>query len=180
MNPPSKIPRLFLIGYRGTGKTTVGRLLADRLGWTFVDADVLLEERAGMSIADIFVAEGEPGFRDRESAVLEFLSSKPQHIIATGGGVILRPVNRETLKNSGFVVWLAADPDTVWQRMVTDPTTAGRRPNLTAKGGLEEVRDLIAAREVHYRETAHLRVETDVASPETIANAILAAWTGSP
>ena len=171
--------RVYLIGYRGTGKTTVGGLLARRLGHTFVDADVLLEERAGRSIADIFATEGEPGFRDRESDVLAHLSRQPRHIIATGGGVILRPANREILRNTGFVAWLAADPDTVWQRMVTDPTTAGRRPNLTAKGGLDEVRELITAREILYRETANLRIETDRESPESIADRILAAWTGS-
>jgi len=172
-------PRLYLIGYRGTGKTTVGQRVAERLRCTFVDADVLLEHRAGKSIAEIFAIEGEPGFRDREAAVLAFLSQQPQHVIATGGGVILRPSNREILRTTGFVAWLDAKPETIWQRMVTDPTTAGRRPNLTARGGPDEVRELLKSREPLYRETANLHLDTDIASPESLADRILDAWTGS-
>src|SRR2546421_373945 len=98
--------RIVLIGYRGTGKSTARRLLAARLGWHFLDADAELEARAGRTIADVFRAEGEPGFRDRESAVLAELVLVPDHVIATGGGVVLRPGNRELLKAAGFVAWL--------------------------------------------------------------------------
>ena len=168
---------LFLVGYRGTGKSTVGRLVADRLGWNFIDADDRIEAAAGMTIADIFAAEGEPGFRDRESAVLADVCGLTRQVIATGGGVVLRPANRDRLKSAGFVAWLDASPETIWRRMVTDPTTAGRRPNLTAKGGLDEVRDLVRVREPLYREAANLRVDTDGVSPDAAAAAILAAWT---
>jgi shikimate kinase len=170
--------RLFLIGYRGTGKSTIGPLLAGRLGWTFADADGLIEAAAGMSIAEIFAAEGEAGFRDRESAALAELGRLTDHVVATGGGVILRPANRELLRNCGFVVWLTASPEAAWQRMRADVTTAARRPNLTATGGLDEVRSLIAAREPLYRETADFAIATDTLSPDAVADAILSAWTG--
>src|SRR5689334_7067287 len=104
---------LFLIGYRGSGKTTVGRLVADRLGWAFVDADSVLEERYGQTIREIFAAEGEAGFRDKEAAVLADLCRATDAVIATGGGIVLRAANRVLLKRHGLVVWLAADPPTL-------------------------------------------------------------------
>lgn len=169
---------IFLIGYRGTGKSTIGPLLAARLCWHFVDADVHTETVAGRSIADIFATEGEVGFRDRESATLSELASRSQQVIATGGGVILRAANRELLRNAGFVAWLSASPEAIWERLQSDPTTAARRPNLTALGGLEEVRSLLAAREPLYRKTANLEIRTEGQSPEAIADAIFTAWNG--
>src|SRR4051794_20040028 len=110
-NPQSPI---VLVGYRGTGKTTVGRLLAASLGWEFADADDLIESAAGKSIAEIFAAEGDPGFRDREAAALRELCRRDRLVVATGGGAILRPANRELLRGAGFVAWLTAEPETVW------------------------------------------------------------------
>lgn len=123
---------LFLIGYRGSGKTTVGRILADRLGWAFVDADDRTEAAAGKSIAAIFAAEGEAGFRAREADTLAVLCRLTNHVVATGGGVVLRPANRELLRSVGFVAWLVASPEAAWERLTADPTTSDRRPNLTA------------------------------------------------
>lgn len=169
---------IILVGYRGTGKTTVGRLLAKRLGWAFADVDDLIEAGARKSVAEIFATEGEPGFRDREAAALAELVSRPNHVIATGGGAILRESNRLLLRKSGFIAWLTASPETAWGRLVRDPTTAERRPNLTATGGVEEVRALVAARESLYRETADFAVPSDALSPEEVADAILVAWNG--
>ncbi len=163
--------RVFLIGYRGVGKTTVARLLAERLGWEWCDADEVLERAYGKTIRSIFETEGEPSFRDKESATLSELSLRQRCVIATGGGVILRPENRELLKR-GAVVWLAAEPETAWQRMQTDSTTGERRPNL-AQGGLAEVAELIARREPLYRECAGLTVDTTHVSPEAAAEVIL-------
>ena len=170
---------VLLIGPRGSGKTTAGRALAGRLGWAFADADDHVEAAAGMTIAAIFAAEGEPAFRDREAAALAELCGRTGHVIATGGGAVLRPANRLLLRRSGFVVWLDVSPEAAWQRLQADPLTAARRPNLTASGGLDEVRALIAARESLYRETAHLRLPADDLSPDAAAAAILCAWTGS-
>lgn len=171
--------RLFLIGYRGTGKSTLGPLLARRLGWTFADADERTEATAGKTIATIFASEGETGFRNREAATLVELSRCENHVIATGGGVILREANRSLLRASGFVVWLIASPETIAHRLQADPTTRDRRPNLTATGGLDEIRTLLAARESLYRQTADFAITTEALSPDAAADAILSAWTGS-
>lgn len=166
--------RIFLIGYRGSGKSSVGCVLAERLGWSFVDADIVLEEQFGKSIRQIFDDEGEPGFRDKESAILTELSGRADAVIATGGGVVLRDANRHLL-SKGFVVWLTADPATLWARIQADTTTAARRPALTT-GGLKEVEQLLAVREPLYRDCANLVVDVVRVSPEHAADTILAAW----
>jgi shikimate kinase len=167
--------RIYLIGYRGTGKSTVGPLVAARLGWRFVDADDMLEKRAGQAIQDIFTAEGEAGFRDREEAILSELARLDNHVIATGGGAILRPANRERLRATGLVAWLTAPAPTIWQRLQADPTTASRRPALS-QGGLTEIEELLRQREPLYRATAMYEFATQERSPEALADAILAAW----
>lgn len=169
---------LILIGYRGTGKTTVGRLLAERLGVPFVDADAYLEAKYGQSIKEIFETEQEAGFRDKESIVLRELSERPASVIATGGGVILRDDNRQLLKESGFVVWLRADVPTVAERIQADPTTAARRPNLTV-GGLAEIEQLLRVREPLYRGCADLEIDAAARSPESLTETILRAWASS-
>jgi shikimate kinase len=167
--------RIYLLGARGSGKTTVGRLLAARLGWSFVDMDDVIEAAAGKSIAEIFAGEGESGFREREAQALAQLAHRPDHVIATGGGIVLRADNRSRLCETGFCVWLTAPPETLWSRIKADPTTAVRRPPLTGLAGLDEVGHLLAAREPHYRAVAHATISTTVQSPEAVVSAILAA-----
>jgi shikimate kinase len=166
-------PLIFLVGYRGTGKTTVARLLAEQLGWTWLDADALLESRDGRSIRRIFAEEGEAGFRAREALLLTELCGLEQHVIATGGGGVLSAENRQRLREAGRVVWLTADPPTIWERLRQDPTTLERRPPLTV-GGLAEIEELLRLREPLYRECAHWVVDTVGRSPEEVAAAILA------
>jgi shikimate kinase len=170
---PQRNPNVFLIGYRGTGKTTVGRLLAERLGWTFLDLDEQVEKRLGQSIRSIFEQHGEAGFRRMESALLNELCGLRRHVIATGGGAILDAKNRECLRKSGTVAWLTADPQTVWHRLQHDPATADRRPNLT-QGGIEEIEQLLHVREPFYRECADCTVDTAHRSPEAAVGLILA------
>ena len=172
------MPHLYLIGARGSGKSSVGAVVAARLGWPFFDADTVLEADAGLTIRDIFAAEGEGGFRDRESATLRKLSAGEPAVIATGGGVILRAENRELLRATGIVVWLNAPAELLWDRISIDPTTAARRPNL-AGGGPDEVKGLLAVREHLYAATAHAVVDAS-RSPEGVAGDILAAWNCSP
>jgi shikimate kinase len=168
--------RVFLIGPRGSGKTTAGRLLAGRLGWAFVDADEELEARAGRSIAAIFAADGEPAFRELESAVLHDLATRARHVIACGGGVVLRDEHRQLLRTTGHCVWLTGGPATLTDRLAADPTTAVRRPSLTDLPTRAEIESLLREREPLYREVAHCVVATDGRSPDEVVSAILSTW----
>ena len=151
-----------LIGYRGTGKSTVARPLAARLGWTAIDADDELERRAGRSIRDIFATDGEPEFRRLERETLVDLLRRDRLVIAAGGGAILNPQTRADFGANGPVVWLQASVETIEQRLYGDPTTtAARRPNLTASGGRQEIEQMLKVRDPYYRETASLIVATD-------------------
>jgi shikimate kinase len=169
----SDLPLWFLIGYRGSGKTTVARLLARQLGWSWLDADAELEDRCNASIRAIFAAEGEAGFREKESAVLAELCKLDRHVIATGGGVVLRPENRQRLRAAGRIIWLAAEPQTLWKRMQQDVGTMQRRPDLS-QGGLAEIEELLKIREPLYASCADMTVDTTARSPEEIAALILA------
>ncbi|MFO0807449.1 MAG: shikimate kinase AroL [Gemmataceae bacterium] len=166
---------IFLVGGRGSGKSTVGQLLAAHLRWQFVDADVMMEAQAGRTIAAIFASEGEAGFRNREAALLNDLAKRFDSVIATGGGVVLRPDNRIRLRESGICIWLAADPQVLWERIEADPITAARRPALTKLPGLAEVERLLREREPLYREVAHLTVDGSQ-SPDGAVSSILSAW----
>jgi shikimate kinase len=165
---------LFLIGARGSGKTTVAARLAEGLNWACLDADDVLEQRAGQSIRAIFDSEGEAGFRDREAAILEELCGREKAVIATGGGAVLRPENRQRLRQAGAVVWLCADVDTLWQRIAADSSSGERRPALLGVGGREEVATVLARREALYRECAHLAVHTAGRTPAEVAAEVLA------
>lgn len=162
---------LYLIGYRCTGKTTVARLLAELLQWPWCDADVLLEECAGKNISQIFTAEGEEGFRRRETEILRELSQKVDWVVATGGGVVLGEENRKLL-GQGRVVWLSASPEVIWQRLQKDQTTTDRRPNLS-RGGLEEVRELLGARTPLYEACAEAQIDTEKRAPKEVASLVL-------
>ena len=174
--PPTPHSPLFLIGPRGSGKTTVARLLGARLGWDWVDADDVLEARYGKSVRAIFAEEGEAGFRDKESAVLADLCGRRCCVVSTGGGVVVREANRGLLRASGYVVWLTADVDTLWRRLQADESTGERRPALTV-GGRAEVEEVLRVRESWYRECAHLTVRTEGRAPEVVAEEILLAAT---
>jgi shikimate kinase len=165
---------LVLVGYRATGKTTLARHLAERLGWDWIDADVEIERRAGKSIARIFAEDGEPAFRDLESTVIAALCGQPRLVVAAGGGAPLREESRRTMRKSGQVVWLTAAPETILKRMTGDATTADRRPGLTNLPPLEEIVQLLQRRAPIYRESAHLIVDTEGKSPEQLTEEILA------
>lgn len=175
-SPPERIA---LIGLRGSGKSCVGEALARRLGWTFLDSDTLLEQRAALTIRDLFATEGEAGFRDRESAILAELCQLPRHVLATGGGAILRAENRSLLDRSAWVVWLTADVQTLSRRLAGDGSTAERRPSLTGAASAdssEEIAAVLRVREPHYRECANCIVDTTDRSIETIVDAIVAGF----
>jgi len=160
-----------LIGYRGAGKTTVARELAKRLDWEAVDADELLETRCGISIRQIFADKGELWFRDMESRILAELAQRHHAVLALGGGVILRPENRNELKRL-TVVWLDAPAECLFQRIQADTSTEQRRPNLTHTGGRNEVERLLAERRPLYQQSANYRVDVRDKPPEAIAEEI--------
>lgn len=164
--------KLALVGYRGSGKTAVARELSARLGCPWFDADEELEARAGRTIKQIFAVDGEAAFRDLEEQITAELLGRDKFILATGGGVILRAANRRRLQ-AAQVVWLSARPETLYARIHGDPTTASRRPNLTAAGGMAEIADLVDQRRPLYNEVSDYSVETDQKSPPEIADEIL-------
>jgi shikimate kinase len=148
--------RVFLVGMMGAGKTTVGRQLAKRLGKTFYDADREIEARTGVSVAVIFDIEGETGFRKREAEAIEQLTALDDIVLATGGGAVLDPRNREHLKSRGFVIYLHALPGVLWQRTRSDKS----RPLLQGGDPRERLESLYAERDPLYRDVADLVVET--------------------
>ncbi len=164
---------LTLIGYRATGKTTLARLLAERLGWDWIDADVEIERVAGKTIARIFAEDGEPAFRNIEARVIADLTARSNLVIAAGGGAPLREESRSAMRAAGRVVWLQASAETINARMTGDKTTATRRPGLTDRGPLDEIVHLMSVREPVYRETAHLEIDTEGKPPEYLVDEIL-------
>lgn len=164
---------IFLIGYRGSGKTTVAEVLAQLLGWKWLDADAELERKQGKTIKQIFADEGEAAFRDYEAAILAEIADGNRQIVALGGGVVLREMSRKLLRERGQVVWLKAPAEVLFERILADKTTAERRPNLTAQGGIDEIRTLLALREPLYAAVADLQAEAD-RPPAEIADAIIA------
>jgi shikimate kinase len=172
---------IVLIGYRGSGKTTVGKMLAAKLKHDFVDTDALIVERAGKSIREIFEAPppagGEKAFRDLESAVIAEVAARDNLVIATGGGALLRAENAANLKRAGKIIYLAADAQTLLARIQSDPATAAMRPTLThggiAGGSLEEIQRLLAIREPIYKSAADAIIGVAGKSPQQIAELAL-------
>ncbi|MFP6657790.1 MAG: shikimate kinase [Pirellulales bacterium] len=162
-----------LIGYRGTGKTSIAQRLSLRLGWPWIDADVEIELAAGKSVATIFSDDGEERFRDLEVQITADLAQRDQHVLAFGGGVVLRDENRQWLRRLNAVIWLTAKASTIQQRMLADPATVARRPNLTSAGGLSEIIQLLTDREPFYRECADIAVDTEDRAIEEIVDDIL-------
>lgn len=159
-----------LIGMPGSGKTTVGRQLARRLGLDFVDSDRVIEERLGCSIRAFFEREGEDAFRALEEATLdELTASGASAVLSTGGGAVLRPATRERLRRRSQVVYLHALADDIYRRLRHDTT----RPLLQTEDPLQQLRNLYAQRDPLYREAAHFVIETGRPSVATLVNMVV-------
>jgi shikimate kinase/3-dehydroquinate synthase len=158
---------LYLIGNMGSGKTTVGKRVAERLGLPFYDLDQRIEQATGLTIAELFTQQGEARFRDLESRALAEIACLPQGVVATGGGVVLRETNRVLMRRTGWVIYLRASPDTLWRRL----KHAIDRPLLRTESPYETLRAIVQARESLYQE-ADWVIETDALSPEEVAEAI--------
>lgn len=160
--------RIFLVGPMGAGKTTVGKKLADYLGFEFLDSDHEIEARTGVDIPFIFEKEGEAGFRARETQVLDQLTGRPQLVLATGGGAVLAEVNRQHLHARGFVVYLRASVEQQCART----ERSGHRPLLATGNRRETLTRLFAEREPLYQAVAHLVVVTEGKNAKQIARDI--------
>lgn len=175
MKNDSKYKSVCLVGYRACGKTTVAKILAERLGVPAFDTDRLVENKAKKSIAHIFAEEGESAFRALETnALAETLALTTPFVLATGGGVVLSEENRRLLSDcKAKIVWLTARPETIFRRMSADAANDATRPALTTLAPDEEIRALLSAREPLYREVSDQKIATDTLMPEKIAALIL-------
>jgi shikimate kinase len=161
---------IVLIGYRGTGKSSVGQILASRLGREIVSTDEEIVRRAGSSIPDIVAAHGWEYFRDLESAVCLELAERNNLVIDTGGGAILRQQNVEVFKRHGRLIWLTASVETIAARIGSDTG----RPSLTGtKSHVDEIRDVLTERMPKYQAAADLTIATDGHSIDELATTIL-------
>ncbi len=167
--------KIWLIGYRCSGKTSVGRLLARALQWPLVDTDRLVEELAGATIAELVAREGWEGFRERERMVLEELLARPgEAVVACGGGVVHHAREMEAAAARDLVVWLQVSPEAACSRMEGDAATSTQRPSLTGCADrLAEAREMIARREPLYRRFASLVLDSDRLSPRQMAEEIM-------
>ncbi len=161
--------KISCIGLPGSGKSTIGRQLSRRLGVRFLDSDQVIEQRAGCSVRELFEREGESAFRQMERQVIDELTQQACGVISTGGGAVLDPDNREHLRSRTRVIYLHSAPEEVYRRLKHDHS----RPLLQVADPLAKLRDLYAARDTLYRETAHFVIETGRPSIATLVNMIL-------
>ena len=163
--------RIYLIGPRACGKTSIGRMLASRMSYGFVDTDEIVVQRVGESIASLVDRDGWESFRNQEQDVLSDLSHSNDLVIATGGGIILRPANRQVLQGRGITVYLQASAETLSSRLAAEPL-AEQRPALTDTSPVLEVRSVLKEREPLYLECADITVSAEE-SLDLVADAIL-------
>ena len=159
----------------GAGKTTIGRLLAQRTGCPFLDTDALVAEDAGLPIPEVFSKEGEPAFRDREANAIAAAAANHAAVVATGGGAVLAEGNIETMRAAGTVVWLQARPDTLAARI----GSAGHRPLLAGDDVRATLEALLGRRWTAYERAAHHVVVTDDVSIEEAATLVEQVWNES-
>ena len=173
MTDQTPASRILLIGYRGTGKTTVANHLAAQTGNPWIDIDAEIVRCAECTVKEIFDNEGEEGFRRRETVALKEVLAHPYPIIACGGGIVIREENRQLLATSGKCVWLRATSQTICGRLENDSRSSIQRPPLTELGRAEEISQLLEQREPLYTRCADLVIDTDEKSTEQVAMEIL-------
>lgn len=171
-SPIQRVPLrpVVLIGMRGAGKTTAGRMLAERIGGTFLDTDEIISRRAGCSITELFTTRGEPEFREMERHVLLEMEARPPDVLAVGGGAVMRRDNVDTMRRVGVVIWLQAPAEVLARRLLDDPSTGSARPSLTGRPVVEELSELLARRETLYAEAADMAMDvSDLTAAEVVA-----------
>jgi shikimate kinase len=167
-NPP--VPKnIILIGFMGSGKSSVGRVIAPQLGFALADTDQLVIQHTGLQITEIFKNHGETYFRDQETAVLNGLRDQASLVISTGGGIVLREGNAALLRELGFVAWLTASEETIYERV----SRSNKRPLMHTADPRGTIRTLLLEREPLYASTAHFSIHTSGRTHEEVANAII-------
>jgi shikimate kinase len=163
---------IILIGYRCTGKTTVGKRLAVRLNLPFIDTDELVEKAVGKTIREMIADRGWEYFRQQEQAAIRNLTAWGKSVIATGGGAVMDKGNAVLLKKEGILIWLVADEKTILERMRADPATAGQRPRFSPDDLTVEIRNTLAVRAPAYRRLADFALDTTIMNTEECVTGI--------
>lgn len=166
------LPLVVLTGFRATGKTAVGKILADLLGYRFIDTDEVITGLLGCSIAESVERDGWQPFRDIEEDVLKELAGEENAVVATGGGAVLHRKTWQKLYNQAFVIWLRADVATILSRLGADVKTAMQRPSLSGQDQETEIVALLAEREPMYRAGADMIIDTENSTPQRLAATI--------
>ncbi|MBC7197387.1 MAG: shikimate kinase, partial [Deferribacterales bacterium] len=159
---------IYLVGFMGTGKSTVGRALADKTGKIFKDLDDIIEERENKKIVDIFEEKGEEYFRRLESEVIEEVSKSKNYVVATGGGAIVNPTNFQKLKESGVLISLAASPEAIYERVKDSKD----RPLLNVENPIEEIKRMMFERAYYYIKSDHIIETTDRSIEEIVEESL--------
>jgi shikimate kinase len=168
MTSPRFIRNIALCGFMGTGKSSVGRIVAEQLRFAFLDTDTVIEARAGKTIAEIFSEQGEEAFRELEHRIVKELALRDHTVISTGGGLIVNPENLASLKEHALVVCLWASPETIWSRVKNQT----HRPLLNEADPLATIRQLLAERAPCYKQ-CHVLLSTELRSPREVAQQVL-------
>lgn len=167
--------KIYIIGFMGTGKTEVGKALAEKTGWKLFDIDSEIVKEQGREISAIFAREGEPAFRNIESLKLRETAPLSRYIIPTGGGIVLKEENIQLMKKCGVVVLLTAEPEEIFRRLKNDST----RPLLKDKKSAEDIKGLLETRKEKYFSAADIIIDTNNKTEQKIADEILTAYRGS-
>jgi len=164
---------LFLIGYRCTGKSSVGKLLSAKLGWPFIDTDSLVVSENGMSIRNIVISRGWEAFRRLEHIALQQVCTIDRRVVATGGGIVLDADNVKLMKKSGRIIWLRASSETIKARMLQDQASETLRPALTSTDSISEIEEILAERAPLYQHAMDFSVDTDHRGVDEICDFII-------
>lgn len=167
---------LYLIGYRGCGKSTVGPLVAELLGWNCVDTDKEIEILTGQTIQKIFEQDGQALFREWETTVIQAVATRSDTVISLGGGAILAPINCQVIQNTGWTVWLDAPAHVLYERIKQDEQASRSRPSLTRLDGLAEVEQVLQQRRNLYTACADYTVNVDELPPKEVAELVVKRW----
>jgi shikimate kinase len=164
---------LFLIGYRCSGKTTIGKSIATAMGWSFVDSDIRVIKACGKSIQEIIDTDGWNAFRRMERSTIKQICTKDRQVVATGGGVVLNADNIKAMKTSGMLIWLDASAGIIRKRMLADKNSGRFRPALTERGRIGEIEGVLLQRKPYYESASDFFVQTDDLTPAEITRKII-------